>query len=97
MSEELGRRGRGKLAPDGKPMRALRSLVGTDSENPITEADVWRLTKRGGSDTTTWHDALAKLVKLGLAKRCGRRGGYQWYITDAGRDLITEPRTKEEA
>lgn len=76
------------LKPDGKPMRALRSLHATTPANPMTEYDVWRMCRRDEHDTSNFHGALATLVEHGLAARCGVRRGYQWYLTDAGQTLL---------
>lgn len=77
------------LRPNGKPMRALRVLAAkSDEANPLTEGDVWRLCKADDFDCTTWHAPLATLVKRGLAKRTGRPGGYQWWITDEGKAAL---------
>jgi hypothetical protein len=73
------------LAANGKPMRALRVLAGTDEGQPLTEYGVWSATGRNGGN---WWAALATLVERGLAARTGRRGGYEWYITDAGREAL---------
>ncbi len=77
-----------RLSENGKPMRALRALAGTNPAEPLTEHGVWRVTRQPESDTTTWHAALATLVAHGLAARTGRRGGYEWYITDAGHEAL---------
>lgn len=77
------------MRKDGKPMRALRALERSTPANPLTEYDVFRACQvLGGWTPLAWHGALATLVKRSLAERCGVRGGYQWFITDAGRELL---------
>jgi hypothetical protein len=80
----------GKLQSYGKPMRALRALADTNPGQPLTESGVWLATGRPiiNGNVVMWHAALATLVRARLAERVGRRGGYQWYITDAGRALL---------
>lgn len=77
------------LRADGKPMRALRSLRDSTPESPMTEWDVYRAHQVPGSWLQqAWHDALATLVKRGLAERCGGARPAQWFITDAGREAL---------
>lgn len=72
------------LKADGKPMRALRALADTTPEQPLTEYGVWLVARRYPDEATAWHSPLATLVARGLAERCGRWGGYEWFITPAG-------------
>lgn len=73
------------LRPDGKPMRALRVLA--MACEPLHEDDVWRQARRP-FDMSMWHAPLRTLVERGLAERTGRRGGYRYSITDAGREAL---------
>jgi hypothetical protein len=75
------------LMSSGKPLRALRALADTNPAEPLTEYGVWSATGRNGG---AWWSALATLVARGLAERTGRTGGYEWFITDAGRALLAE-------
>lgn len=77
-----------QLTPNGKPMRALRALAKTNPGEPLTEYGVWLVAHRDERDTAAWHSALRVLVARGLAARCGRPGGYEWYITDKGREAL---------
>lgn len=78
------------LTATGKPMRALRTIRDSTAANPLTEYDVYRANAGASSGwiQQTWHGALATLVKRGFAERCGTRGLGQWFITEAGRDLL---------
>lgn len=69
-------------------MRALAALAGTTTSQPLTEHGVWRECKGTHSEHTAWHASLGDLVARGLAVRTGRRGGYEWYITQAGLELL---------
>jgi hypothetical protein len=80
--------GAGSLKPDGKPMRALRVLRDTKPARPMSECAVYHRAKHSEMDCGLWHGALATLVARGLAQRGGRPGGYEWWITDAGRELL---------
>ncbi|MDP2710811.1 MAG: hypothetical protein Q8O56_06295 [Solirubrobacteraceae bacterium] len=70
-------------------MRALRALASTDITQPLTEHGVWLVCRDTYGSVVVWHAALATLVKRGLAARTGGRGGYKWYITAAGRELLS--------
>lgn len=76
------------LTATGKPMRALRALKDTTPAQPLTEKGVWLVNRHGSAEGTMWHGPLAQLVERGLATRSGRRGGYEWWITDAGRAVL---------
>lgn len=78
------------MTQNGRPMRALRALATTTAFERLTEEGVWRLAVRHGDPDSTWHRALATLVKRGLAIRTGPRGGYEWYITSTGRGVLDE-------
>jgi hypothetical protein len=79
------------LASDGKPMRALRALVDTTAAEPATEYDVYRSCQAPGAwAPDDYHNALAALVRRELAARCPAvYRPAQWYITDAGRTLLS--------
>jgi hypothetical protein len=73
----------------GKPMRALWTLSGSTSANPLTEYDVYRANQSPDDwRIESWHQALGVLVARGLAVRVGHRGAYQWHITAAGSALL---------
>lgn len=71
-------------------MRALRALAGSSPENPLTEYDVYRANQTLGQwKQEAYHGALRTLVTRGLAVRCpSAHGRTQWYITDAGREML---------
>lgn len=78
----------GRLTSKGKPMRALAALAGTTASQPLTESGVWLVCRDTHGPKVTWHAPLGDLVARGLAVRTGRRGGYEWYITQAGLELL---------
>lgn len=78
------------MKPDGKPMRALRALEHTDRHYALSEHEVWVAARRDPHEGSVWHDALARLVRCGYAKRTGPRGSYRWFITASGKRYLKE-------
>lgn len=67
-------------------MRVLRTLKDTDPAQPLTEFGIWMVLRETNASghSLSYHDVLKVLVDRGYAIRTGRRGGYEWYITNAG-------------
>lgn len=78
------------MSTTGKAILALRALEKTDEAQPLTEHGVWRVVRRDHPEheSMLFHDALKKLVYRELAVRTGRRGGYEWYITESGKEVL---------
>ena len=92
MSATPPQQSRAPITSTGKPMRALLALAESDADAypPLTEHRMWLVCRGTHGEKAVWHAPLAALVARGLATRTGRRGGYEWYITAAGRDLLAE-------